>query len=87
MAMEGRRVTYVLRCFPNDDAEFRGAAEAYLATLTRNDVDRGVAKRLADALRPDYPDVVVHRAHQLAEVRGDAILYLYRDGTPAGRDT
>ena len=83
--IEGTQVPYVLRCFPHDDEAFAADAARSLATLNGHvpfDTD-GVPEDIAAALRAAYPNVAVHRSHELATIgREDRTLYAYRDGRP-----
>jgi hypothetical protein len=74
-----------LHCFPNDDAAFRGLAEALFKRAGRDD-----PAWLQRALRVSYPNAVVRRQQPLATLNsGDRVWYVYRDGhyiAPHGHD-
>jgi len=69
-------------CIPSSDAGFRQAATAALASID-NDVgpDR-IALILCDLLIDRFPDVDVHRQHELGRAFDDQVWYVYRDGRP-----
>ncbi|HET7030127.1 MAG TPA: hypothetical protein VFI34_06425 [Candidatus Limnocylindrales bacterium] len=83
--IEGTQVPYVLRCFPHDDEAFAAHAARSLATVNGqvpSETD-GVPEEMVAALRAAYPNVAVHRSHELATIgREDRTLYAYRDGGP-----
>ena len=76
-------VPYVLRCFPRDDPEFAGRANAALGAHRHGAVRHdGVAADLAETLRGMHPMVVVTESEVSTLVPGETVLYVYRDGSP-----
>jgi hypothetical protein len=73
-----------LRCFPGDDNAFRDAVALQvepLAGMSPNELARAAESRLS-TLRRRYPALRVAVAPELACTYEEAIVYVYRDGTP-----
>ncbi len=82
-AEEGATPSVALRCFPPSDAAFRTSAEQAVASFGPAQLasSQGPAL-LEDALRGEYPQVVVRPRTDLAalDLRPATVWYVYRDG-------